>query len=133
MNTFRRSAALLAVGLVILAAVFGCKTTEPADARHTEAAPGPWKDVKVSIIFKTTDYAVNVTITVTGHPRGKGYVRKFELFDGDQSIGYRVFASNRIPSETFILDAETKKFTVEITSTELGRWVSSPRKVPRKK
>lgn len=131
MNVFQRSAALLAVGLVILAAVSGCTT--PADPLRTEAAPGPWKDVNVSIVFKATDYAINVTVTVTGHPKGKGYVRKFELFDGDRSIGYRVFTSNRIPSETFILEAKTKKLTVEITSTVLGQWVSNPRKVPRRK
>jgi len=74
-----------------------------------------------------------VTVSVTGHPKGLGYVRKFELFDGGTSIGHRVFPSDKVPQETFILDAETKRLVVEITSTQLGRWRSNPRKVPKRK
>ena len=133
MNTLRHRVVLLLVGFFILAAVSGCKTSEPIEPPHTEAAPGPWKDAKIAITFKATDYAVNVTVSVTGHPRSKGYVQKLELFDGTKSIGHRVFASSDSPTETFILDDETKRITVEITSTEFGRWVSSPRKVPRRK
>lgn len=133
MNTFRRRAVLLVVGLCVLVAVAGCRTTEPV-VSHTEAAPGPWKDLKVSIVFEPTDYAVNVTVSVAGHPKGRGYVQKFELFNGEESIGNRTIESSDAPSVTFILDNPAwKRITVEVTSTELGRWVSNPREVPKKK
>ncbi len=132
MNISRHRVALLLVGLFVLAAVAGCKTTPPAPP-HTEAAPGPWKDIKVSIVFTKTAHAVNATVSVAGHPRAKGYVQKVQLFDGAATVGLRVFGFEDKPSETFILDDKTKKITVEITSTEFGRWVSNPRKVPRRK
>ena len=132
MNGFRRITLLTIMLGLALAAVSGCTSSKPIPPPHTEAEPGPWKDVKTSIVFASTDRAVNVTVSVTGHPKGLGYVRKFELFDGGTSIGHRVFPSDKVPQETFILDAETKKLVVEITSTQLGRWRSNPRKVPKR-
>ena len=132
MNIPRHRLALLVAGLLVLAAAAGCKTKPPAPP-HTEAAPGLWKDAKVSIEFNATDDAMTVTITVTGHPRDRGYVQKLQVFDGKSNVGLRVFGFEDKPSETFILDDKTKKITVEITSTEYGRWVSNPRKVPRRK
>ena len=134
MNRSPRTITLAVMGLLVLVAALGCRTPEPVLPSHTEANPGPWSDVKISMPMAVTDTGAKVTITVTGHPKGTGYVRKFELFDGSgTSIGHRVFAADREPAETFLLDAETKKLTVEITSTSLGKWRSNQRKVPRKK
>ena len=133
MNRFPRTVTLTVMALLALVVALGCRTPEPVP-RHTEANPGPWSDVKISMPMAVTDTGAKVTITVTGHPKGTGYVRKFELFDGTgTSIGYRVFAADREPAETFLLDTETKKVTIEITSTSLGKWRSNVRKVPRKK
>ncbi len=133
MNGFRPITLLTIMLGWTVAAVSGCTSPKPIPPPHTEAEPGPWKGIKTSIVFASTDRAVNVTISVTGHPKGLGYVRKFELFDGDTSIGYRVFQSDKAPQETFILDPEPKRLVVEITSTQLGRWRSNPRKVPKRK
>jgi len=133
MNAFQRITLVTTMLGLTLTAVCGCSSPGPISPPHTEAEPGPWKDVKTSIVFASTDRAVNVTVSVTGHPKGLGYVRKFELFDGGTSIGHRVFPSDKVPQETFILDAETKRLVVEITSTQLGRWRSNPRKVPKRK
>ena len=134
MNRFPRTITLTVLGLLVFVAASGCRTSQPPPPLHTEANPGPWSDVKISMPMTVTDTGAKVTITVTGHPKGEGYVRKFELFDGSgTSIGHRVFAADREPAETFLLDAETKKLTVVITSTSLGKWRSNVRKVPRKK
>ncbi|MFH1730113.1 MAG: hypothetical protein ABIF82_00500 [Planctomycetota bacterium] len=134
MNRFPRTVTLTVMGLLVLLAALGCRATEPVPPLHTEANPGPWADVKISMPMTVTDRGTKVTITVTEHPKGTGYVRKFELFDDSgTSIGYRVFAADKEPAETFLLDAETKQLTVEITSTSLGKWRSNPRDVPRKK
>ena len=130
MNTPARIT-LFAAALLALTASLGCRSPKPIP-RHTEDAPGPWEDVKVSIVFTVTDPEVKVTIGVADHPKGSGYVQKFEMFDGKGvSIGHRVFLAIDVPSVTFILDDETSELTVEVTSTQLGKWRSNPRKVPR--
>ena len=133
MNRFPRTITLTVMGLLVLVVALGCRTSEPVPP-HSEANPGPWENVKISISMTVTGRGAKVTITVTGHPKGEGYVRKFELFNGTgTSIEYRVFAADTAPTETFLLEAETKKLTVEITSTSLGKWRSNVRRVPKRK
>ena len=132
MNAFRRTSLLVGLILLVAVAASGCRSSEPPPPPpHTENNPGPWKDVTVSISFAVKDQEVKLTITVTDHPEGQGYVRKFELFDQTGTVvGYRGFVGGDVPTQTFLLDPETKRLTVEVTSTELGKWRSNPREVP---
>ena len=118
---------------IVLAAAGGCRlfaTDKPEP--YTEAKPGPWKNVKTSILFDASKTSVKITIMVKDYPARPGdYVRKFDLIDGkERNIGQRVFAYGAEPQETFILKPTTKQVTVIITATSRGEWRSNPRLVP---
>ena len=129
----RTSQWLKAVALfsMLVLAAGGCSWLfgpAPTPAPYSDANPGPWAEVKVSILPEPG----RVTIKVENYKRQPGdYGLRFELVvDRGQIVGQRVFESGAEPQETFLLRPETKTVTVTITSTGRGRWQSEPRAVP---
>jgi len=130
-----RALAGLFIAAVILAGATGCRPPTRREGRPgpgTEAAPDPWADVKVSILFEVANRQVKITVVVEDYPTSpEDYVRRFELVDDRQIVvGQRVFAYGDEPRETFILDPASKDVTVTVTATGRGSWQSEPRPLP---
>ena len=123
---------LLGTLLIVAVALitFGCQSTpSPEDQPiYSAATPGPWQDVKVATTFD----GHRMTITVAGFPTTPhNYVRSFTIMNQSGfHVGRRVFDATDIPTETFILDPESKEVTVRVVSTEQGIWRTEMLPVP---
>ena len=131
MHASRRMKAVALFSMFVLGAG-GCSwfssPPPPPPPPYSTANPGPWADVKVSVLPEPG----KVTIKVENYkPQPGDYVQRFEMVDGEGKIvGQRVFEVGTEPQETFLLGPETKTVTVTITSTGRGRWRTEPRAIP---
>lgn len=121
---------LVGMLLIVVAALItvGCKSAPVPETVYSAATPGTWSDVKVLTTFEGR----KLTIAVANFPTTPhNFVRSFTIMNQSGfQVGRRVFGATDIPSETFLLDAETREVTVTVVSTEQGTWRTDSLPVP---